>query len=207
MEGDDVGERRSDRGDQAAVVERFAIEREFGYPVTIVRTAQLATVDLTPFYVLILPDDTVSRKYSDILGEKGIDRLDQWVNAGGTLIGISGAVSFLASEEVDLLSVAAENSARTSKSLQTRPRSDGRVPGQVLTDEAQFREAIVAGEEQPDPAPGAILRARLNPEHWLTAGLKGTVAPASRLSGAMQRCVELKWASCTPHAVPETDRS
>lgn len=154
---------------------RFALERTFGYPVTPIRTAQLATADLSSFHVLILPDDVASKKYLDVLGEKGVDRLDQWVNAGGVLIGISGAVSFLAADEVELLAVAPENSARAAKTLQKRERSDGRVPGQVLADEAQFREAILAQEEQPDAAPGAILRARVDPDHWLTAGLKETI--------------------------------
>jgi hypothetical protein len=154
---------------------RFALEREFGYPVTPIRTSQLATADLSSFNVLILPDDTASRKYWDALGEQGIDRLDRWVENGGTVIGIAGAVSFLASEDVELLSVAPENSARSAKTLQARPRSEGHVAGQVLADEAQFRQAIVADEEQPEAAPGAILRARVDPDHWLTAGLKGTI--------------------------------
>ena len=153
---------------------RFALEREFGYPVTPIRTFQLATADLSGFTVLILPDESSARKYADVLGEKGIERLDEWVNAGGTLIGISGAVSLLASEDVDLLSVAPENSARSGKP-EKQARSDGRVPGRLLADEGAFREAIEAGEQAPDTAPGAILRARIDPEHWLTAGLKETI--------------------------------
>jgi len=152
---------------------RFALEREIGYPVTPIRTAQLATADLSSFNVLILPDERSAQKYLDVLGEQGIDHLDQWVNAGGTLIGISEAIAFLAADEVELLSVAPESSARPQKTLQNR--SAGLAPGQILADESQFREAILAKEEQPEAAPGAILRARVDPDHWLTAGMKATV--------------------------------
>jgi hypothetical protein len=154
---------------------RFALEREIGYPVTPIRGSQLATADLSRFNVLILPDEASSRKYSDVLNEAALGQLDEWVNAGGTLIGISGAVSFLASEAVDLLAVARENSAHSRKLLENRERSEGRAPGRLLADDAEFREAIKAEEEPPDNAPGAILRARIDPEHWLTAGLKETI--------------------------------
>jgi hypothetical protein len=151
------------------------LEREFGSTVTAIRTGQLASADLSQFNVIVLPDDTSSIKYSAILGERGIDNLSQWVDSGGTLIGISGAVSFLASEEVEMLSIVPENSARPSKTLQTREKPAARAAGQLLTDEAQFRQAIVGDQEQPDAVPGAILRARLDPDHWLTAGLKSTI--------------------------------
>jgi hypothetical protein len=153
---------------------RFVLEREFGYPVTPVRASQLATADLSGFTVLILPDESPLRKYAGVLGETGIDRLDEWVNAGGTLIAISGAVSFLASEEADFLAVAPENSASPRKP-EKQERSGGRVPGRLLGGEADLRAAIEAGEHPPDIAPGAILRAQIDPEHWLTAGLKETI--------------------------------
>jgi hypothetical protein len=153
---------------------RFALERETGYPVTVIRTSQLATADLSRFTVLILPDDMPSRKYAAVLSQKAIDSLDEWVHSGGALIGISGAVSFLSNEKVELLDVAPENSPRAGKTEKPK-RSEGRVPGQVLADEADLRKAILADEEQPDTAPGAILRARIDPEHWLTAGLTDTI--------------------------------
>lgn len=154
---------------------RFALEREFRYPVTPIRAFQLGTADLSAFNVLIFPDESSSRRYTDVLDERAIERLNDWVNGGGAIVAIGGGVSFLASEEAGLLAVSPETLARAGKAPETPERTDGHVPGRVLAGEAEFREAIEAGEEPPDSGPGAILRARVDPEHWLGAGLKETV--------------------------------
>src|SRR5262249_53501933 len=141
------------------------------------RAAQLATADLSRFTVLILPDESSARKYSDVLGEKAISQLNDFVTNGGVIIGVAGAVSFLASEGVELLDVGLENAAieKAAQPLAKIERTDGRVPGRVLADESEFRKAIEAGADAPDSGPGAILRVRVDPEHWLTAGVKETV--------------------------------
>ncbi len=135
---------------------RFVLEREFHYPVTPIRAAQLASVDLSEFNVLILPDESSAHQYSDMWDEKAIDHLNDWVNAGGTIIGIGGAVSFLASEEAELLDVAPENLVRASNAIEKPERVDGHVPGTLLAGETEFRQAIEAVDEAPDSAPGAI---------------------------------------------------
>ena len=35
---------------------RWVLERQFGYPVTVIRTQQIADADLTKFQVIILPE-------------------------------------------------------------------------------------------------------------------------------------------------------
>ncbi len=35
---------------------RFVLERQFGYPVTVIRTAQMGGTDLSKFQVIILPE-------------------------------------------------------------------------------------------------------------------------------------------------------
>ncbi|MBS1860051.1 MAG: peptidase M14, partial [Acidobacteria bacterium] len=53
--------------------------------------------------------------------------------------------------------------------------SNGRVPGTALASEADFEKATRATAELPDSAPGAIARARVRPDFWLTAGLGESV--------------------------------
>ena len=152
----------------AAGATRFVLERQFGYPVTPVRTAQLGTADLSQFNVLILPP---GGDYGGWLGESGIERLKNWVRAGGTLIALGEAVDFLTDPQTALLDLAQETalgSIEEKKKDQKEERK--RVPGSELASDAQYQQATQASGELPDSAPGAIVRARLQTGHWLTAG-------------------------------------
>lgn len=157
----------------AAGATRFVLERQFGYPVTPVRTTQLARADLSRFDVIILPDGT---NYQSVLGSDGTRRLADWVGDGGTLIGLKGAMSLLADPEAALLDVRRENLApeSTDGGEDDEERGDAdaeRVAGRLLTSEADYLAAIQGEDVLPDDVPGVIVRARVDPDHWITAGL------------------------------------
>jgi hypothetical protein len=157
---------------------RFVLERQYGYPVTPIRAMQLGAADLSRFQVLILPEAGLGRGYAQVLGT-GADRLKAWVSAGGTLIGIGDAISFLSDPKVGLLAVAQENAYREGEPPKTPaatpPAADARVPGKLLNNEADFTKAIQSDRELPDPVAGVLLRARVTPDHWMTAGMGDTV--------------------------------
>jgi hypothetical protein len=164
---------------------RFVIERQFGYPVTAVRTPMLASADLSKFHVIVLPDS-----YGDYgLGAAGARRLKDWVASGGTLVAIGGAVSWLAQPSIGLLAVSQENAARPkpeagkpaegAKAAEGgRPAEPakpepgtGRVAGKLFTTEEEYWKAVQAETELPDSMMGAIARAKLDPDNWVTAGI------------------------------------
>ncbi|MGH9671782.1 MAG: peptidase M14, partial [Bryobacteraceae bacterium] len=167
---------------------RFVLERQYNYPLTAVRTQVLASTDLSRFDVIILPD-AGGAGYANVLGPNGLRRLREWLSAGGTLIGIGGAVSYLADSRVGLLAVSAENLPRPAGAEPPRraetggpggqqaqqPAQDARVPGKILADEKAFEAAIQAENEQPDTVPGVLVRARLDQDHWITSGAGETV--------------------------------
>ena len=77
--------------------------------------ARFATTDLRRYNVLVLPpirtyrgdnepppEDRGGAAYRHTLGEKGIERLDAWIRAGGTVVGIAGGAEFLADAELEL---------------------------------------------------------------------------------------------------------
>jgi hypothetical protein len=184
---------------------RFILERQFGYPVSVVRTDQLARGDLSQFQVIILPDvgggpgggDT----YDTIFGANGARRLNDWVQAGGTLIGLgSGAVAYLADPRTGLLAISQENVVRESAPAAAAPTGGGRggtapaatatgttapvaapaapaarVPGKLLTSDQDFDKAIQPDAELPDSLQGVLVRAKVDPEQWVTAGLPDTI--------------------------------
>jgi hypothetical protein len=187
---------------------RFVLERQYGYPVTPIRAAQLNSVELARFQVLILPE---GGNYAGLLGEAGIQRVKEWVQAGGVIVAIGGAVGFLTDSRVGLLDIVQENLVRESE--ERRPAAAGaaerpeagrgagggtavaaaetgaggggrggrgagtgpRGAGTLITSDADYEKATRATTELPDSAPGAIARARIRPDFWLTAGVADTV--------------------------------
>ncbi|MCU1239129.1 MAG: peptidase carboxypeptidase [Candidatus Solibacter sp.] len=151
---------------------RFILERQFGYPVTPIRTAQLAGADLSKFQVLILPS---GGNYASVLGESGVDRVKDWVSAGGTLIALGDAAAFL--QRAELMELHQENALREGE--EKKPDKDEkppvRVPGTAIANEADFDKVTRATTELPDSVPGAIARVKIRPDYWLTAGVPETV--------------------------------
>lgn len=164
----------------AAGATRFLLERQYGYPVTLVRAAQLRSAELARFNVLVLPP---GGSYSQFVGEDGIERLKDWVDAGGTLVALGNAVNFLSDAKVDLLDLKQENALSPAEKKPDQSdekggddsKQDRRVPGTEISNDAQYQQATRASEQAPDGAPGAILRARILPNQWLTAGAGETV--------------------------------
>ena len=156
---------------QSAGAARFVLERQYGYPVTPIRSLDLNSPELARFDVLIFPDGGA---YSEWIGDSGVRRLKEWVQAGGTVVGLGSAVNFLAEKGVGLLDTAQENSVQAEEKKPT-PASEGRVPGTEISSVTDYDKLIHATNEMPDSAPGAIVRAHIQPGHWLTAGASDSV--------------------------------
>ena len=159
----------------AAGAVRFVLERQFGYPVTAIRTAQLASANLASFQVLILPQ---GGDYTRPLGEAGIERIKEWVDAGGTLIALGEAVNFLVDKKVALLDMQRENAVeepKKSEKVEKPEKDEQRAPGTLIASDAEYDKAIQAQKQLPDDVPGVLVRARLLQDHWITAGLGSSV--------------------------------
>ncbi len=145
---------------------RFVLERQYGYPVTPIRSRRIAGADLRAFDVILLPEGD----YASTFGEEGKAKLQTWVREGGTLIGIGEAVSYLASS--GLLDSKRENQPTAEKDSE---KKDDKPPAMILATEEDYLKAIEPPEERPDAVPGVVVRAKLDSEHWLNAGLGKTV--------------------------------
>lgn len=197
---------------------RFVLERQYGYPVTVIRASSFGAVDLEKFQVLILP----SGGYAGAFSPAVTDKIKNWVRGGGVLVGIGGALSYLSSPQVGLLSVTQEGlAAETGKAADAakpaaggaaapaaRPASgssgaapaaaggapSGPAPGKIFNSMEDYEKAIKADRELPDAVAGVLVRAKVDPETWITAGLPETLyvlvdgraifAPAKRDRGS-----------------------
>ena len=167
---------------------RFVIERQFDFPVTPIRTARIASSDLRLFQVLILPATGNEQDYGSVLGERGIANLKEWVSKGGVLIGIGNANRFLADPNIDLLAIRRENAVVEGDNTKSGGNSNGNgsdgddgealettVPGQYVTDESAYRDLITPEKESPDSVAGALVKADVDGEHWLGAGVASSL--------------------------------
>ena len=154
---------------------RFVLERQIGYPVAPIRVQTLRNADLNRFDVVILPD---GGRYQDALGERGRDHLADWVSSGGVLVTMAGGTEWAASDDVDLLAFRAENQVRDSDSSDdeaTGESDGGRVPGTLIESAEQFEALVTPEAEAPDSVAGVIVRAEVDSDHWLSAGVAETV--------------------------------
>ena len=150
---------------------RFVVERQFDYPVTPIRAEDLGSDRLSSYQVLILPGGS---SYASTLGEDGVAALKRWVEAGGVLIGVQDAMRFLADPDVDLLAVRRENAVvefEEELGEEGDEEEEGStVDGRYLTAE-DVEASTVALNVSPDQTEGVIVRANVNGDHWLGAGV------------------------------------
>ena len=167
---------------------RFVVERQLGYPVTAIRTRTLAGADLSRYDVVVLPEEAAYLgSYEQVLGERGAENLKRWVEAGGTLVALGNALRYAADPRFDLIAVRREDAyrqktdepkadeTRESQSEEDREGKRPTVPGKLLADEAALAAAVEPERQPPDPVPGALVRAVVDGDHWLAAGLPETL--------------------------------
>lgn len=154
---------------------RFVIERQFDYPVTPILSKDLGSDRLSAYQVLILPGGS---GYASTLGEDGVEALKRWVEAGGVLIGVQDAMRFLADPDVDFLAVRRENAVVEVEDEENvgedEDEEGSTVDGRYLTAE-DAEASTVALDVSPDRTEGVIVRANVNGDHWLGAGVADDV--------------------------------
>ncbi|MFQ5679156.1 MAG: M14 family metallopeptidase [Gemmatimonadota bacterium] len=142
----------------------FTLERRAGQPFTALRTTDVGGSTLEPFDVVILP----SGSYGRTLGEEGTTALREWVERGGTLIAYGSGAGFVLDGDFGTSHVEPDTAHPPADTLAAiRQRIDDAFPGEPEL------PPLVSPEARPDAPlglPGTFLRARLDPEHWLTQG-------------------------------------
>lgn len=169
----------------------YVLERQYGYPVTRLRTRSLPNVDLSKFHVLIVPE-----AQGNLAGELGraVGRIKDWVSNGGVIVGLGNGTGFLSSAAVGLLPIQQELLARDSAapagagpaseaggrrvSTGTAPppasnagaTDGGPVAGKLFTKEDDYMKAIQSDREMPDDVAGVLCKAKVDTESWIGAG-------------------------------------
>jgi hypothetical protein len=157
---------------------RYVLERRFGQPVTIVRSASLGRADFSDFDVIVLP----SGNYAGVIGEAVINRLKDWLRSGGTLVTIAEATRWATGNNVGLLDTTpllkdgrpdvppSGGSGGSGSGAGGAGGTGGTGGAGAKPTPFDFDKAIQPERERPEPQPGALLRVTIDTDHWLSAG-------------------------------------
>ena len=143
---------------------RYVLERRYGQRTTVVRAGSLGRVVLHNYDVIIFP----SGNYQGVVSKGLVQRLQNWMRDGGTLITMAESSRWASGKDVGLLATKAE-------------RRGGRPEGKDAPDQKAaeqpiaYLEAIVPEDESPEGVPGAILQVILDTDHWLASGTDGEI--------------------------------
>jgi hypothetical protein len=157
---------------------RYVLERRFGQRVTAMRTSTLQNFNMQDYDVLVLPSGTYT------FGEDTLRRLRDWIRNGGTLVTIAEASRWAARDRNGLLSTdTLLRDGSPERDAETPPQSQGQGGGSSSGSGAKpdpnkpfdYDKAIEPERERPENLAGAVLRVRLDRNHWLTAGLDDQV--------------------------------
>lgn len=152
---------------------RFVIERQFNYPVTAIRTDQLARADLNDYQVLILPASRGS--YQAALGESGAENLKNWVKQGGVLVTFASATRYAADKDVGLLDIKRELAFTEDQDKKKADEDKSTTTGVLFEDKQDLLDASVNADNSPDFVAGVLANIEVDQEHWLTAGVNENV--------------------------------
>ncbi|HKY05956.1 MAG TPA: hypothetical protein VJQ56_13760, partial [Blastocatellia bacterium] len=161
----------------------YAFEREYGLKFTPVSINAIKSADLSKFTCIILPDGSAGG-YATALGKAGVDKLKEWAQRGGVLVGVGGGAAMFTRKDVDMSSsrlVGATDDAQPPADAQPAPQKQ---PAETKPSEARKQaESAIKPEARPEEraapkkrptepiaVPGASFRARLNREHYLSYG-------------------------------------
>jgi len=85
------------------------LDDEFRVRVSSLELSSLGGVDLSKYNVLVLPN--AGGRYKRALGDEGAAKIREWVEAGGTLVGIGSGAAFAADSSAGLTSIRTRGAA------------------------------------------------------------------------------------------------
>lgn len=132
-------------------------EQQIHYPVTQIRTSNFKRIDLKKYNVLVAPEGSY-----DIFDEGQLEKLSQWVSAGGKLILIGDALSSFADKKgFDLKKYATDDAKKAAEKMDEEMK---KKDGMIRYEDAERKQIS-------DYIFGAIYKVNVDNSHPLGFGL------------------------------------
>jgi hypothetical protein len=133
-------------------------DQELGYPISLIDGNTLGNVEWSKLDVLILP---TNYNYARFLNDKNLSSIREWIRAGGKLIALERATSFLAGKDGFDLKEKEDKSGKDKAKEKSNPADSLKLYGN--------RERATISDE----TPGSIYRVNIDTTHPLGFGLTG----------------------------------
>lgn len=151
----------------------FTLERRLGYPFTALKTSAVRNADLRRYDVIVFPNGSPAA-YHDMLGEPGITKLRRWTQDGGTIVLIKGAAAMATRKGVEWTSSTLKRDEATVRLFFEQPDAGASDAAAAAQKERPVTQPPAAKpltrEIDFARTPGAILRVKVDPEHFLGFG-------------------------------------
>jgi Zinc carboxypeptidase len=155
---------------------RFLLEQEYGIDLVPVPISNLTKDVLRHLNVLILPNGEAS-EYKEELDDQRLGDLRGWVSEGGVLICIGGASEFAANPETKLTSSRILGTIEKAADEDKSGGSSDKSREETAKKHKESGEKNEAVERKPLEVPGAIVRAHVNHDDFLTIGYEDDDLP------------------------------
>lgn len=160
----------------------FLLDQDTKVNFTPIRAEQLGSIDLSEYNVLILPDDTPrGRGYSTALQAGAITRIREWIQRGGTFIGIKGGAIFATKKKAGLASIGYHfvSDRAEEDRIAAEDKEEKNKPPEPSEAE-KLKKRLTPYEEREsvrraDTIPGAIMKLQIDMSHPLAIGYDGPV--------------------------------
>jgi hypothetical protein len=135
-----------------------------------VRTSALGRANFSDYDVIVMP----SGNFAGTINDGVLNRIKDWLRAGGTLVTIAEASRWATGSSVGLLDTTTV--LKDGRPDVPPPSGASGASGATGATSAKpgepfdYDKAIQPDRERPASQPGAILRVTLDTNHWLTAG-------------------------------------
>ncbi len=175
----------------------FLLDQNMKIDYSILNSGGINRYDLRKYNVLVLPSGWSVKSYENILGKEGIAKLKNWVQEGGTLIGIEEAAAFLADSSTDLCHTKIlrqvlkqrefydkwtrqEDRVKVAKIDSIRIWQGGGSPADTIRINPLAQEQLEWLKKKDEQTRlfqprGSILRTRVDHKHWINYGLNSEV--------------------------------
>jgi hypothetical protein len=115
-------------------------------PHSVLSTESIAGLDLHKYEVLVFPDGN----YASRLGKRGLEKIKQWVNEGGTIVAVKGASAFLREKDVEISKLKLWEPPKKKDDDKDAPATterynDYRIPGSAFRTSMNDRSYLTFG--------------------------------------------------------------
>ncbi len=140
----------------------YMVDERMRLPCSPINIQTINGIDLRRYNVLILPD---GGRYGAVLTSGALETFKAWIEAGGTLIAMGNAATFLANEKSGLSAVRLRSNVLDELNVYAEAVGRERDAWRVTVDPAQVWDGVAATQASAAPAPAVDGSAEPVPAH------------------------------------------